>query len=155
MKITVHSVSLEELKGTAPKAGWGVRAGKLLVQRRQSAFPVGSWSLRSGTLRQGTKQGCSVQEVPVVSGQVGIHQWCIPCHSGPSHTKSSLPESPNVAGLGLFAVQCSLLRGLGAQLRKHVVCCERSDCSRLHACCLAENVSHRTGFPHEPGMESV
>ena len=150
MKITVPSVSLEELKGTAPKAGWGVRAGKLLVERCQSAFPVGSWSLRSGTLRQGTKLGCSVQKVPGVSGQVGIHQWCIPCHEDPSHTNSSLPESP-VCCIGLFAVRCSLLRGLGAQLRKHV-CCERNDCSHLLACCL---VSHRTGFPHEPGMESV
>ena len=69
-----------------------------------------------------------------------VRQWCNPGHSGPSHTDSSPPEAPVCCRIRFFAVWRSPLRGLGAQLRIHV-CCEGNDCSRLHACCLAENES--------------
>lgn len=94
--------------------------------------------MQSGALRQGIKQGWSA-EGAWGSGQVGIHQWGNPCHSGPSHTSSSPPESPLCWGLGLYAVRCSLFR-VWANSRRHV-CCEENDCSHLHARCLAENES--------------
>ena len=127
MKITVPSVSLEELKGTAPKAGWGVRAGKLLVERCRSAFPVGSWSLRSGTLRQGTSKDALCRRCLGSQGRLASTSGASPATQALA-TQIHLCQSPRcVAGLGLFAVRCSLLRGLGAQLRKHVYC-ERNDC---------------------------
>lgn len=136
MTITVPSVP----KVAAPKSGWRVRAGKLLLQRCHKRVPrgVAVFAVRGSQTRYQARMEC--RRCLGAQGRLASTSGATPATQAPA-TRTHLRQSPRcVAGLGLFAVRCSLFRGLGAQLQRHV-CCEENDCSHLHARCLAENES--------------